>query len=165
LISLVPYDPTWPEAFRALRDLAQGRLGAFVLEIHHVGSTSIPGLVAKPKIDIDVVLTAASLIPDAAERLKPFDYECHGDHYGDGMWCLTKRHDSFGERLYLSGPNHPVHLDRLRFRDQLSTHPDVATAYGELKLRLAAEAGGDLERYTRGKTSFVREVLRLPREA
>jgi GrpB-like predicted nucleotidyltransferase (UPF0157 family) len=158
-ISLVPYDPAWPAAFAALRDLAVARLGDLVLEVHHVGSTSIPGLIAKPKIDVDIVLTSAAVIAAADERLSPFGYEHHGDAHGDGMWCLTKSHGAFGERMYLSGPEHPVHLARLRFRDYLAAHPDAATAYGALKLKLAAEAADDWERYGNGKTAFVEDIL------
>jgi GrpB-like predicted nucleotidyltransferase (UPF0157 family) len=158
-ITLVPYDPAWPVAFEAMRALVIERLGAVVAEVHHIGSTAIPGLAAKPKIDIDVVLIPDAVIADAAERLKPFDYEHHGDVYQDGMWCLTKSHGSFGERLYLCAPGNRVHLDRMRFRDWLRARPNTASAYGELKERLAAEAAGDWARYTRGKSAFVAEVL------
>jgi GrpB-like predicted nucleotidyltransferase (UPF0157 family) len=160
-IVIAPYDPSWPAAFRSLRDLVVQRLGARVAEVHHVGSTAIPGLDAKPKIDVDAVLTSDAIVPDAAERLKAFGYESHGDVYRDGMWCLTKSHGAFGERLYLCGPGNRVHAARLRFRDYLATHGEMAAAYAALKRRLAAESAGDWARYNGGKAEFVAEVLRL----
>ena len=158
-ITLVPYDPAWPDRFLALRASIESRLGDLVLDIQHIGSTAVPGLAAKPKIDIDVVTTSAAAMEAAVARTRSFYYACHGDRYGNGMWSFTRDHDGYGERLYLCAPGHPVHADRVRFRDHLRAHPDSAAAYGALKRRLAAEAGGDWERYTGGKSGFIAQIL------
>jgi GrpB-like predicted nucleotidyltransferase (UPF0157 family) len=160
-IKIVAYDPAWPAAFRFLREQIAARIGDRLLEICHVGSTAVPGLCAKPKIDIDAVAISEAAAAEAVERMRAFDYDYHGDRYGNGMWSFTRSHGAYGERLYVCAPGHPVHAERLRFRDYLRDHPALATAYGDLKRRLSVESGGNWGLYTDGKTSFVAEILRL----
>jgi len=135
----VDYDPEWPAAFEEARAAIEGLLGGLVLEIHHIGSTSVPGLCAKPKIDIDIVLRSAAAIPEAIERMKAQGYTYHGNRYRDGMWAFTTGRGPRGERFYLCAPGTPTHLRRLLFRDYLRSHPETAAAYGALKRRLASE--------------------------
>ena len=159
-IELVAYDPAWPAAFARLRGLIENRIGDLLLEVHHVGSTSVPGLAAKPKIDIDAVVRSEDALAAAVDRMKRLDYAYHGDPHGNGMWSFTRSHGPYGERLYLCAPGNAVHADRLRFRDCLRAHPASAAAYETLKRRLAAEAAGDWDRYTGGKAPFIAEMLR-----
>lgn len=156
-IGIVDYDPAWPMVFQRLRGEIAARLGALALEIEHVGSTAVPGLAAKPKIDIDTVVSSDAAIV----RMQAFDYVFHGDRYDSGMWCFTRGHGAYGERLYLCAPGTQAHLDRLRFRDHLRAHPAAAACYGDLKRRLALEAEGDWDHYTGGKSPFIAEILRL----
>ena len=139
-------------------------LGGWVLEIHHIGSTSVPGLCAKPKIDVDIVLRSAAIIPDAIGRMKAQGHTYHGDRYGDGMWAFTTGSGSRGARFYLCAPGTPTHLRRMLFRDYLRGHPETAAAYGALKRKLASEVSGrseaDWDHYTGGKGPFVAETLR-----
>lgn len=67
-IVVIDYDPAWPDAFEAIKRDLEGRLAGLLVEIFHIGSTAIPGLCAKPKIDVDVVLTDAAAIPGGIER-------------------------------------------------------------------------------------------------
>ena len=97
-------------------------IGELVAAIHHIGSTAVEGLCAKPKIDIHAVLRNDALIPDAIERVKPHGYAFHGDPYDDGMWTFTQGHGSYGTRLYLCGPDNDTHIKRMRFR-RLSARP------------------------------------------
>lgn len=159
-VEIVDYDPAWPALFAADRASLLARLGSLVDDIHHIGSTSVPGLAAKPKIDIDAVLRADSLVPEAIVRVRTSGaYEYHGDPYGDGRWTFTRGRSS-GTRLYLCGPDNEAHRKRLLFRDWLRAYPKCAADYEALKRRLAAEANGDFERYTSGKSGFVAEVVR-----
>lgn len=103
-IAVVDYDPGWPAAFIDLRTNLERILAGLVLEIHHIGSTSVPGLCAKPKIDVDIVLHAKAVLPDAIERLKAEGYAYHGDPYRSGMWTFTIGRGSHGERLYSACP-------------------------------------------------------------
>jgi len=160
----VDYDPEWPAAFEEARAAIEGLLGGLVLEIHHIGSTSVPGLCAKPKIDIDIVLRSAAAIPEAIERMKAQGYTYHGNRYRDGMWAFTTGRGPRGERFYLCAPGTPTHLRRLLFRDYLRSHPETAAAYGALKRRLASEVSGrsdaDWDYYTGGKGPFIAETIR-----
>src|SRR4051794_20453083 len=154
-IRVVNYDPAWPALFQAEKQRVSDLLGNLVDEVHHVGSTAIVGLSAKPKIDIDAVVRSDSILADAAERVKSVrEYAFHGDPYGDGMWTFTAGHGSWGTRLYLCGPDNATHRKRVLFRDWLRAHPDDAAEYGVLKLRLAASANGDWKFYTGGKSEF-----------
>lgn len=159
-VEVVAYDPSWPAQFAAEREGLLVLLGDLADSVHHIGSTSIPGLAAKPKIDMDVVLRAGNLIPEAIERVQATGaWEYHGDPHGDGRWIFTRGHGR-GTRLYLCGPGNEAHGNRLAFRDWLREHPKDAAAYEALKRRLAAEADGDFAFYTEGKSAFVAEVLR-----
>src|SRR5262249_21355811 len=159
-IVVLDYDPRWLAAFEDIRRTLEEQLAGLGREICHVGSTSVSGLCAKPKIDVDIVMRSAAAIPQGIERLKALGYACHGDRYKDGMWAFTIGRGSYGERLYLCAPGTPTHLRRLLFRDHLRNHPEAAAAYGALKRRLAAEAVNDWDHYTGGKGPFVADVVR-----
>lgn len=160
-IKVVDYDPAWPALFEAQRDGIWLMLGEMLDDIHHVGSTAVEGLCAKPKIDIHAVLRRHDLIPEAIERIKPNGYAFQGEPYNDGMWVFTQGHGSYGARLYLCGPDNATHIKRVRFRDYLRAHPEAAAEYGALKRRLMLEADGDWKFYTGGKSDFVAEIVRL----
>jgi GrpB-like predicted nucleotidyltransferase (UPF0157 family) len=160
-IRVLDYDPAWPRLFEALRTEIEQRLGDIAADIHHVGSTSVPGLAAKPKIDIDA-LVAADRLPQAVARMRAVEgYTFHGDPHADGMWTFTQGRGGFGMRLYLCAPDNPVHERRILFRDHLRAHPGRACAYAALKRRLAELAGGDWDVYTGGKSAFVAETVAL----
>ncbi|MCX7303457.1 MAG: GrpB family protein [Hyphomicrobiales bacterium] len=159
-VVLLDYDPAWPLLFAAERDRILAVLGELVESVDHIGSTSVPGLAAKPKIDIDAVMRAHGHVPDAVARFRTTGaYDFHGDPYGDGRWTFTSG-SIRGVRLYLCGPANEAHRERILFRDWLRTHPQDAVAYEALKRRLAAAADGDFASYTDGKSAFVAEILR-----
>jgi len=164
MITIVPYDSSWPARFEAEGEALRAALGARALRIEHVGSTSVPGLAAKPVIDIQI--SVASLEPTA--------------EYSALLAALGYSHVVLGEfdRVYpffqkpATWPStHHVHLclagaeqerRHLAFRDYLRGHPEVAEEYVHLKRRLAAvhdNAGDSRERYSLAKTEFVESVL------
>ncbi len=158
-IVVLDYDPTWPGQFKEISVRLNGLLDGMIANIEHIGSTSVPGLCAKPKIDVDVVLESARLIPPGIERLKRAGYAFHGNKYNDGMWAFTTGRGSFGERVYLCAPGTPTHQKRLFFRDHLRANPEDAAAYGALKRRLASETDDDWDHYTGSKGSFVTSIV------
>jgi GrpB-like predicted nucleotidyltransferase (UPF0157 family) len=159
-ITVLDYDPAWPVLFEEQKRRILELIGDTVNGIHHVGSTSVVGLSAKPKIDIDAVLRNM-MLAEAVERVKSLAfYTFHGDPYGDDMWTFTQGHGSYGTRLYLCGPDNATHRKRILFRDWLRTHPSDAADYSTLKRRLAAEAKGDWKFYTSGKAAFVAKIVR-----
>lgn len=160
-IEVVDYNPAWPRLFEEEKSRLVKLIGDIVDDIHHVGSTSVVGLSAKPKIDIDAVLRSNALVVEAVERVKAqSNFAFHGDPYNDGMWTFTSGHGSHGTRLYLCEPENPTHFKRMLFRDWLRTHPDDAAVYAALKRKLAAEANGDWKFYTGGKSDFVAKIVR-----
>jgi len=161
VIKVVDYNPAWPGLFEAEKKRMMALIADMVDAIHHVGSTAVVGLCAKPKIDIDAVLCSDAMVAHAVERLKLVDsFTFHGDPYNDGMWTFTSGHGSYGTRLYVCGPENPTHCKRLLFRDWLRSHPDDAAEYAALKRRLANEANGEWEFYTGGKAEFVARIVR-----
>ncbi|AGB70864.1 MULTISPECIES: GrpB family protein [Rhizobium] len=158
-ITLVEYDPQWPLLFESRSQtisLLLGHAAAF----HHIGSTAIAGLCAKPKLDIDAVLFSEDARLDATERLKEDGYRFHGDPHDAGRWAFTKDETPYGTRLYLCLPDNEAHRERLLFRDYLRAHPECAANYANLKRRLAEEAGGEWDHYTGGKSDFVADIVR-----
>ena len=159
-IKVVDYDPSWPALFAAEQSEILSLLCDLADEVHHIGSTSVPGLAAKPKIDIDAVLRPENMLPEGIRRIQAIGiYAYHGDPYGDGMWTFTRGRGSYGTRLYLCGPGNAAHEKRMLFRDWLRAHPDDAAAYEALKRRLAVEANGDWDFYSGGKSDFVAETV------
>ncbi|OWV68761.1 hypothetical protein ATY76_09570 [Rhizobium sp. R339] len=160
-IKVVDYDPSWPLLFDDISAEVSVLLPGLVLSIDHIGSTSVPGLAAKPKIDVDAVTISADALQTAIELLRAANFIFHGDLHGEGRWVFTRDCEGYGFRLYLCGPENFAHRQRILFRDYLRDHPERATAYAELKRRLAAQADGDWDVYTGGKTEFVSETVRL----
>ncbi|MBB5665771.1 GrpB-like predicted nucleotidyltransferase (UPF0157 family) [Rhizobium leguminosarum] len=159
-IKVVDYDPSWPLLFADISAEISTLLGDLVLSIDHIGSTSVPGLAAKPKIDLDVVTISDDVLPMAIEMVRAAEFVFHGDR-GEKRWAFTRDHEGHGFKLYLCGCGNRAHRERILFRDYLRDHSERATAYADLKRRLAAEAGNDWDFYTGGKTAFVGETLRL----
>lgn len=161
-IVVVPYDPEWPKLFEYVKAELQPVLSDLAPVFHHVGSTSVPGLAAKPKIDLHAAFQDEDALRTAIERVKGLPaYTFHGDKYNDQSWTFTSGKGSYGARLYLCTSDNRVLRDRVIFRDYLRTHPERSDAYAALKLRLMNEANGDWNFYTGGKSDFVFETLRL----
>ena len=158
-IKVVDYDPSWPLLFADINAEISTLLGGLALSIDHIGSTSVPGLAAKRKIDLDAVISEEAL-PAAIEIVRAADFVFHGDT-GENRWAFTRDHQDYGFRLYLCGPDNRAHRERILFRNYLRKHPERAKAYADLKRQLAAEANGDWDFYTGGKTAFVAETIRL----
>lgn len=158
-ITLVEYDPQWPLLFEE-RGRAIGLLLAHPAELHHIGSTAVPDLCAKPKLDIDAILFSRDARLDATQHLKKDGFRFHGDLHDAGRWAFTRDETPYGTRLYLCLPGNVAHRERLLFRDYLRAHPEFVSGYAILKRRLAKEANGDWDHYTAGKSDFVADVVR-----
>ncbi|MFL5016810.1 MAG: GrpB family protein [Rhizobium sp.] len=157
-VELVPCDPRWPQAFQRIR----GKLLTLLpqaLAIDHIGSTSIPGMMAKPLIDIDIVLPGLEHIEDATRLLLAEGYEPRGNRYDDDVWAFLSRGSVPAERVYLCPSGNGTHRNRLAFRDYLTAHPQAAADYAALKRRLAVEFRMDGDRYTAHKREFVDAIV------
>ncbi|WP_181592409.1 GrpB family protein [Rhizobium tropici] len=158
-VELVPYDPNWPDDFERIREQLQRLLAPYAVTITHIGSTSIPGLAAKPLIDIDIILRGSADVPAATQILLNQGYEPRGNRYDDEVWAFMRRDGMPPERVYLCPPNNRTHERRMIFRDYLRGHPAEAAAYEKLKLELAKTYRHDGDRYTAEKRHFVEAII------
>lgn len=161
-IIVVPYDPQWVVQFEQDRAQLQNALRELDVQIEHVGSTSVPGLAAKPLIDIMIVVRDEK---DAIRCITPIvrlDFECRGEAEVPGrVFFLRRNPHSHHIHLYVVG--NPEIERHLLFRDYLRTHADAAQQYAGLKYALAAEFRNDRPGYTTAKTEFVRGIVERAR--
>ncbi len=159
-ITVADYDPAWPAAFERLRARVWPVVADVAVAIEHVGSTSVPGLAAKPVIDLDVVLRSGEALPVAIARLGSLGYAHLGDLGIDGREAFAPPPGSPDHHLYVCPPDSPALANHLALREQLRRHPQLASAYGELKKRLARTFTHDIDGYVAAKTAFIVGVLR-----
>jgi GrpB-like predicted nucleotidyltransferase (UPF0157 family) len=160
---VVPYDPRWPEVFGALRDRAGAALAGVAHVTEHVGSTAVPGLSAKPIVDLDVVVPDAAGVGPAVAALAAAGWEPEGDLGIAGREAFRPPADTVYHHLYVVVAGRPAHRDHVDLRDFLRTHPDEAARYGELKRRLAGLLETDRTAYADGKAEMITEFLRQAR--
>lgn len=159
-VTIQESDAAWSRVFEAIRLRIAVALEGIAAAFEHVGSTAVPGLAAKPIIDIDVLLISASDLPSAIEKLTRLGYEHRGDLGVAGREAFKPPAGDFPHHLYVCPPDSQAYRRHLAFRDYLRLHPDEARAYAQLKRELAAKFGEDRDAYTQAKSSFVEEVLR-----
>ena len=161
-IVVSPYDPGWDQAFIDIRDEIQTALGDLALRIEHVGSTSVPGLSAKPIIDLDVIIRDYTVFEAVTAALAKIGYVHEGDlgipgreAFGyDGKTHLMQHH------LYVC-PQDSAELKRhLAFRDYLRTHPEAVQIYSRIKEEGAKLYPGDIDRYIKHKSPFIESIYK-----
>jgi len=163
-VVVVPYDPAWPATFAALRDRLAPVLGELAVGIEHVGSTAVPGLPAKPIIDIDVVILHADALPEVATRLATLGYTQLGDLGIVGREAFRATPDLPRHHLYVCAAGAVTLQAHLSLRDALRADRHLAEQYARLKRGLAERYGDDRDAYSEGKSAFVASVLRAVRE-
>jgi len=171
-ITLAPYDPIWPSLFEHEKtELLTTLPSGIIKRVEHFGSTAVPGLTAKPIIDMLIEVTSleetkAVIVPILEQR--GYDYfwrASHGESEPPFYAWLIKRDPINHQRT------HHLHMveahfeqwDSLLFRNYLIDHPAVAAQYLALKQRLANTFANDREAYTNGKTEFVNQIMALAR--
>jgi GrpB-like predicted nucleotidyltransferase (UPF0157 family) len=158
-VVIVPYDPDWPQLFSELGAALRRTLGSVALRIDHIGSTSVPGLEAKPIIDVQISVDSFDPLDAFRIPLEGMGLVYRGDNPD-----LTKRYfrESPGTRR-----TH-IHVRRagsfseqlaLLFRDYMRAHPGDARRYGEVKRQAAAEHGHDRRAYNDAKAAFIWESV------
>lgn len=166
-IAIVPYDPVWPELFAREKAHLLACLPADVVRrIEHFGSTAVPGLAAKPVLDMLVEVSSLGAVKTRvvpvleAQGYEYFWRPTHGEDGGPFYAWFIKR-DTNGVRthhVHMVEAGFTDHWDRLLFRDYLVRHTDVAREYEALKYELAAAFPNDRVAYARGKAAFVDKV-------
>ncbi len=164
-VIVVDYDPLWPGRYEALRAPLAEALGGLAVEIVHVGSTSVPGLAAKPVIDLNILLRSRSDLPAVIERLTRLGYAHEGDLgiAGREAFATPPGYGAHDHHLYVCAPDWAGHGDQIAFRDYLRGHPRAALAYARLKRTLAARHRNNRGAYANAKAGFVAAVLKRAR--
>ena len=160
-IVVVDYDSQWPEWFERARAYLWPAVENIAVRIDHVGSTSVPGLAAKPIIDMDIVVADQSRVPLIIDALTRLGYVWEGDGGVAGRQAFdTSQHPELpAHHLYLVVENNKAHLDHLLLRDSLRADSEERRGYAELKRANVVLAQGDIDVYTAAKAHFVAEIL------
>jgi GrpB-like predicted nucleotidyltransferase (UPF0157 family) len=158
-IEVRDYDPGWVRLFESERDRLTAALAELAVAVEHIGSTSVPGLAAKPIVDIAVVLPDQTDLAEAVARAEALGYERRpaGDFSGR-LFLVLPGDGATVAHLSLVPVDAPYLAPHLVFRDRLRAEPALAREYAELKRRLAVEHGPDLLAYTRAKSEFIERV-------
>ena len=155
------YNSQWKTEFQKIKNMLYPYISDIIVDIVHVGSTSVPGLPAKPIIDFIIIIDSYDEFPELMKRLEPFGYQ----HDGDGGIPGRERikgglYDGFMDYHMYVCPKHSEELRRqILFRDYLTKYPETAKIYGDLKIRLSQQFPHDIDGYTDGKHEFVENIL------
>lgn len=160
-VTIVEADPDWPKAFETQRAIIENALGPVAIAIEHVGSTSVPGLPAKPIIDIDLTVPDSTDESAYVAALETAGFEFY---WRERSWHEHRLFVRYGDprvNLHVFGPDSPEVIRHRMLRDWLRTHPDDRAEYAAIKRSAAAEvnASGGPSAYNGVKEPFIRELL------
>lgn len=160
-VQLSPYRSEWKELYEKEKKLLLSSIGEYILDIQHVGSTSIPGALAKPIIDIAAGVKSLGVVKKLIKPLKELGYKYRGEAGTPGRYFFAKGPEE-KRTFYLhveefSGENWKNHIV---FRDYLRNHKEAVKEYNELKGKLAEKYRDDRDTYTSQKASFIQKILR-----
>jgi GrpB-like predicted nucleotidyltransferase (UPF0157 family) len=159
-VHVVAYDPQWPALFETLRARVWPAVHGLARGIEHVGSTSVPGLAAKPVIDMDIIIADDAPMRPVVERLGAMGYTHRGDLGIVGREAFRAPAEQPAHHLYVCRESNMSLANHLAVRDHLRTHPETAAQYGALKQQLAREFPHDMLSYVAGKTDLLLNILR-----
>lgn len=157
------HNPNWKYEFQKLKKLYQNTLSDIVVQIEHVGSTSVPGLSAKPILDIDIIVENKKDLEKVIDKLKSIGYIHMGNLGVEGREAFKYDEIEYQEymehHLYAGLKNSQGFNNHLNLREYLLNHPDGVIKYGELKAELAEKYPYDIDSYIEGKTKLITEYL------
>lgn len=163
-VEVVDYSPQWPLAFEQLKQLYAATLNGLIVDIQHVGSTSVPGLAAKPVIDIDIIIELNQQLAPVVDKLAAIGYEHRGNLGIEGREAFKYHKETTGIEL----PAHNLYVCRagcislqnhLLLRNYLLANPAAVVQYSALKKQLAGKYTFDIDKYVEGKTAFIVDIL------
>ena len=163
-VVVVPYDPAWPATFVLVQERVAAALGDLAVGIEHVGSTAVPGLDAKPIVDIDVVIRHAGALEEVVRRLAELGYTHLGDLGILGREAFRATRELPRHHLYVCASGAAPLQAHLILRDALRADPALAAQYGALKRELAVRYRDDRDAYAEGKSPFITAVLLRERD-
>lgn len=155
----IKYDSKWPEYFLELSEQIKSALGENLVGIHHIGSTAIPGLMAKPIIDMLGEAKNINQIGEAKTRMEALGFEFKGEYGIPERAYFSKKSDT-AIHLHIFPKDHYQLEKHLIFRDYLLEHPAALNAYQAKKEELLAAFPGDRQAYQQGKNVLILEITK-----
>ncbi len=163
-IEVVPYDPRWPTRYERARSALTAAIGGYICSIEHIGSTAIPGLAAKPVIDIMIAVNSLDDASAFLPLLAPLGYayiQHHEAVFPERRYLHRIVRGRHTHHLHIVEPASDFFRVQLLFRDYLRSHPDAVAQYADLKYQLAEIYRYDRESYTNAKSWFIQHILQM----
>ena len=156
---LAPYDRRWPRMYATAAEWLRPTIGNALIDLHHVGSTAVTGLAAKPEIDILAIVTDVTGANVWATVLATRGFRRGGDLSAGHLFFKRDLNGVRTHKLHICIDGHPTAIEMLRFRDHLQQCPTDRERYANLKLRLQAENTRGIGEYLERKAPFIKSVL------
>lgn len=156
IVKIVAYDITWPAQFQAEANVIKKAIGDNFVDIHHIGSTSVPGLAAKPIIDIILVVKSLQILDENNAGMTEIGYVPKGEYGIPGRRYYQKGGDHRTHQVHAFIENDNNIIRHIAFRDYLINNFNVCLEYAELKKKIAAECNNNIDKYCDGKDRFVK---------
>ncbi|MTD38278.1 GrpB family protein [Erwinia sp. CPCC 100877] len=163
-VEVITYSEKWQQQFEQEKQLLQVLFAKELVAVHHIGSTAIQQISAKPIIDILVVVTDIEQVENYNEEMRKLGYMDFGENGIAGRRFLAKGGERRSHHVHVFEKNHPEIDRHLAFRDYLNDHPEQAQAYSQLKKQLAQQFPLDIEKYMSGKDHLIKEIDRKAAE-
>ena len=157
IIEVVPYQPEWATKFELEKTLIETALNGLEITVHHIGSTSVPGLCAKPIIDLLLECESLAQLDSYNASMAKLGYEAKGEFGIERRRYFQKGGDERSHHLHAFVFDDPHVVRHIAFRDYLIAHYDIADAYANLKKQGALNANHNIENYCAFKNDFVLE--------
>jgi len=162
-VQIIPYTTLWASLFRDESKRLADMLGSLALDIQHIGSTSVPGLAAKPILDVGIAVAKEEDVVQCVPLLTTLGYTYRGDRGLDqGHFFDQGSEEHLTHYLHMLLIGSQGWQNYLRFRDYLIAHPTMRDAYMQLKQELAIQYASDRAAYTAAKAQFIQQILSLP---
>ncbi len=158
VVKLQPYNIEWEKDFKKEKGALGKMLGDVALDIQHVGSTAIYGMIAKPIIDINIAIKHLGIIDDLIKPLEKLGYRYHGGEPGKRLF-LKGLENNITHHLFIIELDSDFWRNDLLFRDYLRKNKDVAQQYANLKQGLVEKFYNNRTSYSEGKSNFIETVL------
>lgn len=161
ILTVVDYDDMWPTLFENERSLLQVTLGHVISQIHHIGSTSVPGLSAKPVIDILIEVTNLDELDSMNQAMERAGYTVRGENGISNRRYFTKGENQRSHHIHAFTTGDAQIVKHLAFRDYLIRNNDIATQYALMKKNAVLLCDNDTHRYSIYKADFIQKHLRM----
>jgi GrpB-like predicted nucleotidyltransferase (UPF0157 family) len=158
VIEVVPYNPKWKDEFSNEAEIIKKIMGNEITEIHHIGSTSIIGIYAKPIIDILIEVKDIGNVDSYNLQMEDLGYIAKGEYGIKGRRFFMKGLYNRTHHVHVFQTGNSEIARHLNFRDYMIAHPDEAKRYGDLKKKLAKKFRYNIDGYCAGKDAYIKDI-------